>query len=409
MIFDAVVVGGGPAGSTAAEIIARNGYDVLILEEHPQVGLPQHCTGKLSINAIKELGLPSIGALQEVRGAKFYSPDMGSLKVERDEVQAKIFDRSILDRYLSDRAVDSGAALLTSAQAVGIVVDANGVNLTFGHGGKRRSIVSRVVISAEGASAPLARLLGIYSKERRALRIAAQREIIGLSNPEPEFVELYFGKKYSPGFFAWIAPMGRDRARVGLCVDPSHGKDVINYLNKLGEEHPVARKRLRGASCVWQAVHVIPTGGVLHDSVSDGVLVVGDAAGQVKSTTGGGLYYGMACAKIAGETVSRALSLEGHVLRKDVLSEYQSLWQQRLGDEIATSAKTRLLLDSLTDEELSYLFKIIREDKSLISLIQAEGDIDWQFKFSKSLTRPIINALARKPSLLMKLGAFLIR
>jgi len=409
MNFDAVVVGGGPVGSTVAEAIAKDGYDVLILEEHPQIGLPQHCTGKISVNASKELGLPEIGALQEVRGAIFYSPDMNFLKVERKETKAHIFDRVILDKRLLERAVDAGAALLTTAQAVNVTVDGRCVNILFKHEGELRHLASRVVISADGASAPLARLLGMYSKKRNMLRIAVQREMTGLRNLEPELVELYLGRQYAPGFFAWIVPTGKDSAKVGLCVEPSQSKHLLNYMEKFIGGHPIACKKLREGSCVGQRVHIIPTGGTLRQTVSEGILIVGDAAGQVKSTTGGGLYYGMVCAKIAGRVVSKALSSGKDLLLKEDLAEYQSLWQERLGREIAMNAKTRLLLDSLTDEELNYLFQIIRGDEALINLIETEGDIDWQFKLSKSVFKHVINALARRPQLLLKLGTFIIK
>ncbi len=409
MKFDAVVVGGGPAGSTAAEAIAKNGYEVLILEEHPQIGFPQHCTGKISVNASKELNLPLTGVLQEVRGATFYAPDMNPLKIEREKTQAYIYDRIILDKSLSERAVDAGAALLTDAQALSITVDAHSANILFRHEGKHLNLSSRVVISADGAGAALARCLGIYSKKRSMLRTAVQREIVGLRNFEPERVELYLGKQYAPGFFAWIVPTGEESARVGLCVEPSQSKHLLEYMERFIGAHPVARRKLSGGSCVSQRAHVIPTGGALRRTVSDGVLVVGDAAGQVKSTTGGGLYYGMVCAKIAGQVASKALSSGRELLLRKDLAAYESLWRKRLGKEIAASAKARLLLDSLTDEELSYLFQIIREDETLVRLIEAEGDVDWQFNLSKAMSKHVVGALAKRPQLLLKLGALLVR
>jgi len=395
--FDATIVGAGPVGSTVAEVIAREGYDVLILEEHPQTSLPQHCAGKISVNASKELNLPTTSVLHEIRGATFYSPDMNSLSVERKDIQAYIFDRTILDRRLSERAVDAGATLLTSARATDVSIDSREVNVQFKHNDECHRLTTRIVVGADGATSSIARCLGLYSKDRSKVKVAVQREITGLRDVKSGFVEVYLGEKYAPGFFAWIVPTGKDSARVGLCVNPSQSKYLLNHLENFITSHPIAKEKLEGGSCVRQAAHVIPTGGALRQTVSDGALIVGDAAGQVKSTTGGGLYYGMVCAKIAGRVVSKALSSGDNVLRRDALMEYQNLWRERLGREIEMSAKMRLLLDSLTDDELNHLFHIICEDEALIDLIEAEGDIDWQSELSVPVFKHITRFLLRYP------------
>ena len=407
MDFDAIIVGAGPAGTTAAEAIAREGYDVLVLEEHPQVGIPQHCAGKISVNALKELNLPMTGVLQHIRGARFYSPDMNSLSVERKETQAYIFDRTALDKELAKRAVDAGAILLTSAQATDVSIDPHGVNVLFKHEDRHLRLKARIVIGADGASSSIARRLGLYSKERATVRVAIQREVAGLHNVESGFVEVYLGGKYAPGFFAWIVPTREDSVKAGLCVKPSQGKYLLSYMENFVKSHPIAKKKLEGGTYTRQTAHVIPTGGTLHQTVSDGALIVGDAAGQVKSATGGGLYYGMVCAKIAGRVVSKALSSGEDLLRKDVLMEYQRLWRERLGREIEMSIKMRLLLDLLTDDEVNDLFRIVREDEALIDLIEAEGDIDWQSKLSVPLLKHVASALAKRPRLLLKLGRFM--
>lgn len=397
MGFDAIVVGAGSVGSTVAEAIARDGYKVLVLEEHPQIGIPQHCAGKISVNAWKELNLPATGILQEIRGATFFSPDMNSLSVERKDAQAYIFDREVLDKWLSKKALDDGAELITDARVTNISINSQGVNVIFEQNGEYRDVTSRVVIGADGANSLIAKRLGLYSGKRSAVKVAIQREMTGLRRLKLNFVEVYLGKKYAPGFFAWIIPTGEGSARVGLCVSISQSKHLINCLENFITSHPVASRKLEGGRCTSQLAHVIPTGGALRQVVADGALVVGDAAGQVKSTTGGGLYYGMVCAKIAGQVVSKALSSGDGVLRRDVLMEYQDLWQKRLGREVELSAKLRILLDSLADEELNYLFKLIRENRTLLEIIEIEGDIDWQSKMSASTFKHMTRFMLRYP------------
>ncbi|MCJ7761579.1 NAD(P)/FAD-dependent oxidoreductase, partial [Candidatus Bathyarchaeota archaeon] len=206
MNFDTTVIGAGPTGSTVAEAIAKKGYDVLILEEHPKIGLPQHCAGKISANASKELNLPRAGILQEIRGATFCSPDMNLLSVERHDAQAYIFDRAVLDNWLSEKAVDAGAALLTGSRAINISIGSQGVKITFKQNNKVHQITSRIVVGADGATSSIAQQLGLYSKVRSKIKVAVQREITGLHDVNSEFVEIYLGSRYAPGFFAWIVP-----------------------------------------------------------------------------------------------------------------------------------------------------------------------------------------------------------
>lgn len=409
MNFDAIVVGAGPVGSTVAEHIAKEGYSVLILEEHPRIGIPRHCTGKISANALRELELgSSVGALQEVRGATFFSPDADSIHVERGDVQAYVFDRSTLDKRLSENAEDAGAQLLKSAHATNVSIDPNRVIVQFKHEDEYHRIGTRIVIGADGANSLIARRLGLYSKERSAVKVAIQRDLTGLRHIQSDFVELYLGKKYAPGFFAWIVPTGEDSAKVGLSVSPSNSKYLLRYLEDFISSHPIARKKLRATRCIGQTVHIIPTGGPLRRTVSNGVLIVGDAAGQVKSTTGGGVYYGMTCAKIAGSVVSKALSLQNSVLPASILMEYQERWRERFGREINLSVRIRHLLDSLTDDAVNYLFHIVRNDEALIETIEAEGDIDWQSKVSMSICKHALRFLLRYPHYLPSFLRYLI-
>ena len=113
MNYDVIIIGAGPVGSTVAEIIGREGHNVLILEEHPEVGSPIHCTGKLSVNAFKELNLETEGIINEVKGANFYSPNGQSFQLERNDTQAYVLDRKIFDEKLAEKAIKVGVKILT--------------------------------------------------------------------------------------------------------------------------------------------------------------------------------------------------------------------------------------------------------------------------------------------------------
>jgi geranylgeranyl reductase family protein len=406
--FDAIVVGAGPIGSTVAKIIAEKGYQVLILEEHAHVGFPQHCTGKISTNAMKELNLPKNGVLREVRGAIFHSPDMNALKVERYDNQAFIFNRAELDQQLLIRALNSGAKILANAQASELKIDSHKANISYKLNNNRHRASAKIIIGADGATSLVARRSGLYPKHNKTMKLAIQREITNVCEVQPEFVEVYLGEKIAPGFFLWIVPIGVKSVRVGLCTDFVHGRHLLGYLESFIKHHPLVKKRFEESVSISQVAHILPVSGAIRRTISNGVLLVGDAAGQIKSTTGGGVFYGILCAQIAGQVISEALSESRNTLQRAQLKKYETLWQKRLGTEIRKSVKIRRLLDALSDDELNYCFRIIRKDETLINLIQTKGDIDQQSKLIVPLFRQLSSTIVRKPQLFKKIGKFLL-
>jgi flavin-dependent dehydrogenase len=237
------------------------------------------------------------------------------------------------------------------------------------------------------------------------MKLGVQKEVVGIEDIEPEVVELYFGRNYAPGFFAWIVPIGKERAKIGLCVDIRLARFAFNYLEKFCKNHPIVSIKLRQSTSNNINAHIIPTGGPLKKTISDGVLVVGDAAGQVKSTTGGGLYYGMLCSRIAGKILFMALkTAKKGIIMKKALIEYEKLWRGRLEKEIVFSVKARAFMDSLTDEETNYLLKILREDELLKGIIEAKGNIDWQSSLLSPIVTQLFTKVAKKPKVLFKLG-----
>ncbi|MDQ1280252.1 MAG: NAD(P)/FAD-dependent oxidoreductase [Thermoproteota archaeon] len=405
MDYDVTIIGAGPVGSTAAKVLADNGFNILILEEHSIIGSPQHCTGKISAEALRELDLEPVGILQEIRGATFYSPSLESFTIKSNTTQAYILDRRVFDTWLSERCVKAGASLITNARATRISISSFGVSVEFKCQDKYQTIRSRVIIAADGANSGVARQLGIYTQEQAGGKMGVQIQMKGIRDIKEDIVELYFGRIYAPGFFAWIVPLGSDEARVGLCVNIHSGKPAMNYLREFVSKHPVASCKLKGCFMGESSVHPIPTGGTLRRTVSDGVIIVGDAAGQVKSTTGGGLYYGMSCAKLAAKTLSKELSQSTEkLLRRESLAGYERSWKLKLGKEIAFSVKARSFLDSLSDNEVTYLFNALKKDDSLLSFISKEGNVDWQSRITSPVIGRLLKKGALKPNILYKFG-----
>ncbi len=396
MDYDIVVVGGGPVGLTVAFSIASRGHNVLIVEEHAEVGVPTHCTGKISVNACRELNLcPPV--LHELRGAVFHSPSDATFSVERKETQAYIIDRAKLDSQIAEKAVGAGATLRTNSRVCRVVVKESGVSIDFNEGGRTSC---RAVVAADGSLSGVAHQTGLYKKKPSEVRFGVQKEFSGLET-ESSFAEVFLSRQLAPGFFAWLVPTGHGNARVGLAVKPDTGIPPKELLDRFIREHPSLGLDKKSAS--EAIVHIIPTGGSLTRTVSRGILIVGDAAGQVKSTTGGGLYYGMLCSQIAGRIVCEALeNSDAPVLDEKSLEPYEREWRGRLGEEIAFSQRARAFIDSLTDNEVEYLFGILSNDPTLGQLVGGLADIDYQSRVAlKSLPR-LIALLAKRPRLLYK-------
>jgi flavin-dependent dehydrogenase len=221
-------------------------------------------------------------------------------------------------------------------------------------------------------------------------------------------VEVFLGKTWAPGFFAWLVPTGSCSARIGLALPLQSAHDAMTYLDRFINHHPLIHDRMKSGRCTYQGIHLLPTGGPPAQTVADGILLVGDAAGQVKSTTGGGICFGIRCANIAGEVIIEALSDVKSVVNKTWLQSYEEKWRAEIGHEIKFTVYMRQFLDSLTDDEINYLFEIATQNEELTRMIEATGDIDQQSKVSLSSLRYITTFVTR-PRLLYKLSRFVTR
>jgi len=372
--FDAVVVGAGPVGLIAATRLAELGKTVVVFEEHKEIGIPNHCTGLLSASGLERIGItPDKCFVQsEVKGAHFHSPTRLTFTIKAQEVKAYVIDRSAFDKVLSTRAIQSGVEIRPNSRIKGLklsrdegtyIVEANG-----------RSVRAKVVIDAEGYASRLLRQVGLKPPDPKWMLPALQFEIVNL-NVDPTMVELFFGRDIAPGFFAWIVPTGMDSARVGLaCRGGNQYQRLKLFVDNILGKVKVDKIRLG---------HVILSGPIPR-TFKDGFLAVGDAAGQVKPTTGGGVITGAICAKVAGETAAKAI--EQSDTTEKTLKEYETAWRELLGKEFSTMTLARKLADRLSDKTIDKIFQIIIKEE-LYQIIGQKGDMDFQSSVIKAVIR----------------------
>jgi len=372
-----VVVGGGPAGSSAAYELAKRGVAVSVFEEHSQLGVPSHCAGHLSIKGLKKLGLyplPKNVLENEFSGANFYSPNGTKFAVCLSKPVTCTVNRELFDKYLADKAQTMGAKYFLGSHVSSLIIEdayVKGVCVT-----KRKQleerVPARIVIDSEGISARLLRQTGLPIFSRNSLVYAVEAEVDNVHNVEEHAVEVYVGNYYAPGFYAWLIPRLDGTAKLGLAVKKGNPKD---FLQRLFSKHPVASKQLSSAKILRINFHAIPLGGPLKNIYENGFLAVGDCASQVKPTTGGGVIFGVSCARIAAEVVIQALNMG------DVSSSSLQLYMKRVQDAFGFDSKIMLRLrnifNTLSDDQLDNALRFAAKT-SLASALRNIEEIDFQ-------------------------------
>lgn len=407
MHADVVVVGAGPAGSTAAETCAAAGLRAVLLEEHLEIGSPTHCTGKLSVHAFERFALPASLIQTALRAAALHAPDGAVARVRRSAIDSYVVDRHPFDRYLADRAAAAGAQVLTGARAKTVARRRDGaLRVEVDRRDGRLEVLAPLVIDAEGANPVLPPQLGV--RPRRRLVHGLQYELEDVAIDDPEAPDLYFGRDVAPGFFAWLMPTGTGRGRLGLAVDPRlTDRPPVYFVERLMTAHPAVAPRMGRAKIVRKLAGRIPILGLRRPSQTAGMLIIGDAAGQVKATSGGGIYFSMVAGELAGRAAARYLG--GGPEAAGALARYEHDWAEAFGREVRFTTVARQVLNRLPDRHMSTLIRAIAADGSLRRAIEEHGDTQYQSR----LLRPVLAASMRAglrdlrlaPSVMAALGA----
>jgi len=385
---DVVVVGGGVCGCFSALTLARLGAKVTVCEEHSETGVPPHCAGLVSISGLKRVGLslPEKVVENEIRGAVFHSPGGKNFAIERGSPVAYVLNRKLLDKHLANLARKAGAQFLLKSRAESLLIDSNFVKgIVVRRKGTPETLASSLVIDAEGCSSTLLKKAGFQTLDRSMVVHAIQAEVDRVKAVDIDKVEIYLGRRYAPGFFAWIIPKREGSAKVGLATTIGNPRE---YLHRFIHSHPVASKKLRSSRITDLSLHPIPLGGAIPKTYANGLLIVGDAASQVKPTTGGGIIFGLFCSKIAGEVAHEAL--KSNDVSTVFLSQYQSRWRKIIGFDLAAMRQTRKMLNRLPDNEINRIIRLCSK-LGVDRILEEVGDIDFQ---GKSLIRVIQNPKA---------------
>ncbi len=386
---DAIIVGAGPVGSYTALRLARLGVKAHVYEEHPQVGLPSHCAGHISIRSLKSLGyypLPKGIVENTFDAANFYSPSGTKFSIRLKTPVTCALDRAKFDQHIATQAQNAGAVFHLGSPVQSLRLEngwVKGLNLKDG-----TTAPSKVTVDTEGISSRLIRQAGLKGLDGKGLVYAVETEIDQVHDVEPHAVEVYMGST-APGFYGWLIPRPDGTAKLGLATD--HGNPQT-YLQHLITKHPIAKTQLKGAKIVKTSYHAITLAGPISKAYSNGFLAVGDVASQVKPTTGGGVIFGLTCGEIAAEVAKSALDC-GDVSAK-TLSAYQKRCNDALNFDVAFMLRLRRFLNSLSDERWDSVFRFCNRvgvDKALSGV----EEIDYQGQMMMQVaTKPAVLAAA---------------
>jgi digeranylgeranylglycerophospholipid reductase len=393
--FDALVVGAGPAGSTVAFRLAEAGWRVLVVEEHARVGRPVQCAGLVSRRVLELSGARST-VVREVRGAAVYGPSLGSVAFRADEPRAYVLDRAGLDQHLADRAARAGVEYRTGTRfdaRLGEGPRGVRVRLT-GPDRAPFELTARLVVGADGVASAVARAFRL----RRPVEILPAFEAeFPVSPGDPDRVEVYLGRSFAPGLFGWWIPDGHGGARVGIAAD-ADGTPARVYFDRL-----LAHLARRFGEPLRNPTALVASGipiGRLPRCVGPRVMLVGDAAAQVKPLSGGGIFTGMRAAELAAAVAGPALRDDDLSARR--LEEYARRFEAELGDEFRRALYLRRVYTRLSDRELDALVEVLRTG-DLGGTLVAFGDIDFPSHVARQLLRESPALLRLLPK---ALGAF---
>ena len=363
--FDVIVIGGGPIGCRVGEGLALHNFNVRVIEAKARIGYPNHCSGLVPMEFLKEAGVSEKNVLNYIKGAKVFSYKENFIDFKRETPYAAVIDRVGFDLEMEGRLKKANANIFYSSFVSDVKLKQNEATIALIDG---RTFVSKVVVVATGATSTFQKVFDMKadrSEDIYTVQVDAELEV-----EDKEIVYIYMNNDIAHNWFAWVIPTQNNYVRIGFGTDKKG--NILKKLDELFSTWSILKNAVRiGKPVVWS----IPIG-IAKETVFKNVLFVGDAARQVKPFSGGGLLTGFVAADLATEAIEN--SLKDDSLNPSnfysALSTYDKLWRKELEDEFKKELFLRSVYRTLTDEDRDIIIKSI--DKKAIDVVLKYGYMD---------------------------------
>lgn len=370
-MLDVVIAGGGPSGNYTAFELARAGLKVLVLEEHPEIGAPVHCTGIVGDGFLREFKIPGELVRKKLAPFRLFYSNYGHIECPPN-VAANLIHRKRFDEYLAGMADREGAEYQLSSKVTEATQNGKCVELAVRGGASTGRIQAKLLIIATGALSELPFSSGIGRPHEFMSSIQVDAEVSDLQG-----AELYLGSGFAPGSFAYAVALDGSASKIGVISRGDARRNLENLI-----KGPFFRERLLSVPDNF-SVRRIPQG-FPGSSVSGRIVAVGDAAGQLKTTTGGGIFYGLLCSRILAEIIIRA-QIRGD-FSLPIVASYDRAWKKKIANELRMGLLYRRFIERISDEELQGILDILGS-KKMLDIVRKTADFDFHQKLILSLLK----------------------
>ena len=362
MYYDVTIAGGSVAGLLCAREISAKGFSVLVIEEDYEIGTPEHCGGLVSIAGLEELGIIPFRKTFDhmIESAEITSPNGNKFTINSKKQKVVEISRRELDKQIAFQAQKNGAVIKvrTSFQEI----TDTGIRTNEG------KVECKIFVDARGVSS-------LIQKDRTGILSSAQYEIYANWIKKGK-VEVIFDQEKYPGFFAWIIPSNEGKGKIGIAGKGINVAETLDEFLKEKGQFSTIRKIF---APIWIK-------GPIEKFVEGKTVIIGDAAGQAKPTTAGGIFTSGMGGVYAGQAISKFLKTN----KISDLQEYQKRWTERFGKEFEKQLLVRKILERIDNQTINKLFESITPE--ITNEISEKDDFDFH-------TSSIIKLLGIKSSL----------